>query len=43
MRHRELVSAGAIEKFASCPVRWLVESQLKPDRLEPEADPLTRG
>ena len=43
VRHRELVSAGAIEKFASCPVRWLVESQLQPELLEPEADPLTRG
>lgn len=43
VRHRELVSAGAIEKFASCPVRWLVESQLNPDLLEPEADPLVRG
>jgi ATP-dependent helicase/DNAse subunit B len=43
VRHRELISAGAIEKFASCPVRWLVESQLDPDLLEPEADPLVRG
>ncbi|HEX3618340.1 MAG TPA: PD-(D/E)XK nuclease family protein [Solirubrobacteraceae bacterium] len=43
VRHREVVSAGAIEKFASCPVRWLVESQLNPDLLEPEADPLVRG
>jgi ATP-dependent helicase/DNAse subunit B len=43
VRHRELISAGALEKFASCPVRWLVESQLKPDPLEPEADPLVRG
>jgi len=43
VRHREVVSAGAIEKFASCPVRWLVESQLNPDLLEPKADPLVRG
>jgi ATP-dependent helicase/DNAse subunit B len=43
VRHRELISAGALEKFASCPVRWLVESQLDPDQLEPEADPLVRG
>jgi ATP-dependent helicase/DNAse subunit B len=43
VRHRDAVSAGAIEKFAACPVRWLVESQLDPDELEPEADPLVRG
>jgi ATP-dependent helicase/DNAse subunit B len=43
VRHRDVVSAGAVEKFAACPVRWLVESQLDPDPLEPEADPLVRG
>ena len=43
VRHRDVVSAGAIEKFAACPVRWLVESQLDPERLEPDADALTRG
>ena len=43
VRHREVVSAGALERFASCPVRWLVESQLQPERLEPDADALVRG
>jgi ATP-dependent helicase/DNAse subunit B len=43
VRHREVVSAGALEKFADCPVRWLVESQLDPEALEPDPDPLVRG
>ena len=43
MRHRQIVSAGALEAFAACPVRWLVERQLQPDQLEPDPDPLTRG
>lgn len=43
VRHREVVSPGAIGRFAACPVSWLVESQLGPDRLEPDADALTRG
>jgi hypothetical protein len=43
VRHRQIVSAGALEMFASCPVRWLVERQLEIDRLEPDAEPLTRG
>ena len=43
MRHREIVSAGALEAFAACPVRWLVERQLQPDQLEPDPDALTRG
>jgi ATP-dependent helicase/DNAse subunit B len=43
VRHREVISAGAVEKFASCPVRWLVEGQLQPEPLDPEAEPLVRG
>lgn len=43
VRHRDVVSAGALEKFADCPVAWLVDAQLRPDALQPEADPLTRG
>jgi ATP-dependent helicase/DNAse subunit B len=42
-RHRQIVSAGALETFASCPVRWLVERQLDVKDLEPEAEPLVRG
>src|SRR5581483_4307385 len=31
-------SAGALEAFADCPVRWLVEKQLDPCALEPDPD-----
>lgn len=43
VRHRHLVSAGALETFASCPVKWLVERQLDHRGLEPDPEPLTRG
>ena len=38
VRHRQIVSAGALEAFAACPVRWLVERQLQPEQLEPDPD-----
>ena len=43
VRHREVVSAGALEAFARCPVRWLVERELAPAEFEPDPDALTRG
>jgi ATP-dependent helicase/DNAse subunit B len=43
VRHRQVVSAGALESYASCPVKWLVERELRPDRLEPEPDGIARG
>ena len=43
MRHRDLVSGGALELFAACPVNWLVERQLAPRPLEPDAEPIVRG
>jgi ATP-dependent helicase/DNAse subunit B len=43
VRHREIVSGGALEKYADCPVRWLVERELQPAALEPESDALVRG
>src|SRR5690606_6891216 len=36
LRQREVLSAGALERYARCPVRWLVEGELRPERLEPE-------
>ena len=42
-RHGEILSAGAVESYASCPVRWLVEKQLEPAELAPEAEALRRG
>jgi len=43
VRHRELISAGALERFAACPVAWLVESQLKPGTLDPDPERLRHG
>src|SRR5204862_270679 len=40
---REAVSAGALEHFADCPVKWLVEDLLKPDALEPDPEQMVRG
>lgn len=37
------LSAGAIEAFADCPVKWLVERLIRPDALEPDAEQLVRG
>ncbi len=43
VRHREVVSGGALESFGDCPVKWLVERELSPALLEPDPDPLARG
>ncbi len=43
VRHREVISGGALEMFAACPVRWLVERQLGPGELESESEALVRG
>ena len=39
------VSAGALEMFAACPVKWLIERQLRADArdLNPDPKPLARG
>ncbi len=43
VRHRHLVSAGALETFGACPVKWLVERQLNHRGLEPDPETLVRG
>ncbi|HWE32788.1 MAG TPA: PD-(D/E)XK nuclease family protein [Solirubrobacteraceae bacterium] len=43
VRHSELLSAGALEGYADCPVRWLVQRELQPERFDPESDSLARG
>ena len=43
VRHSEVLSGGALEMFADCPVHWLVERELSPTPFEPDPDPLTRG
>ena len=43
VRHREVVSPGALESYADCPVKWMVEKELQPDRFDPEPEPMARG
>ncbi len=43
LAERGPVSAGALERYADCPVKWLVENVLRPEALEPDAEPLVRG
>jgi superfamily I DNA/RNA helicase len=43
VRHRRVVSAGALEAYAACPLRWLVERQLRLEQLDPEPEALSRG
>lgn len=43
VRHTDLVSAGALETYADCPVKWLVERELQPGRLEPDSEAIVRG
>ena len=43
VRHRDVVSGGALESYADCPVKWLVERQLSPTSLDPDPEPMVRG
>jgi RecB family exonuclease len=43
VRHSEILSAGALESYAECPVKWLVERELQPRKLEPDPEPMVRG
>ncbi len=43
LRHSEILSAGALESYADCPVKWLVERELRPEPLEPESEAIARG
>jgi ATP-dependent helicase/DNAse subunit B len=43
VRHSQILSAGALETYADCPVKWLVERELQPEALEPDPDALARG
>jgi ATP-dependent helicase/DNAse subunit B len=40
---REAVSAGALENFADCPVKWLVRNVLDPSELVPDPEQMVRG
>ena len=37
------MSAAALERFADCPVKWLVESVLDPEKLAPDPEQMVRG
>jgi ATP-dependent helicase/DNAse subunit B len=43
LREERALSAGAIEAFADCPVKWLIDRLLRPQALEPDAEALVRG
>ena len=43
LARRDTVSAGGLEKYAGCPVRWLVEDVLAPARIEPDSETMVRG
>ncbi|HEY1356724.1 MAG TPA: PD-(D/E)XK nuclease family protein [Thermoleophilaceae bacterium] len=40
---RPAVAARALEDYADCPVKWLVDDVLKPQKLEPDPEALVRG
>ena len=40
---KDAVSAGALERFAGCPVSWLVDDVLEPEKLEPDPEAMVRG
>jgi RecB family exonuclease len=43
LRQREVLSANALETYARCPVRWLVDGELQPERFAPDPEALARG
>ncbi|HEX4110583.1 MAG TPA: PD-(D/E)XK nuclease family protein [Solirubrobacteraceae bacterium] len=43
LRARPAWSASALEQYAGCPMRWLVERQLRAGDLDPDPEPLARG
>lgn len=42
-RHLRILSAGALETYADCPVKWLVQRELRPALFEPTPEPMARG
>jgi hypothetical protein len=40
---REAEPARGLEAFAGCGTKWLIEQLLRPDRTEPDPEPLRRG
>jgi ATP-dependent helicase/DNAse subunit B len=42
-REQEAFSASDLETYADCPVKWLVERQIRPLALEPDPEQMVRG
>jgi ATP-dependent helicase/DNAse subunit B len=42
-REQDAFSASDLETYADCPVKWLVERQLRPLALEPDPEQMVRG
>ena len=40
---RDTEAARGLENFAGCGVRWLIESVLRPERTDPDPEPMRRG
>jgi ATP-dependent helicase/DNAse subunit B len=43
LRHTQILSPGALEAYGDCPVRWLIERELRPQPLAPDPEPMVRG
>src|SRR4029450_2874965 len=43
LRERQLFGASTLEGYAVCSYRWFVDHELKPQRLDPDPDPLVHG
>jgi ATP-dependent helicase/DNAse subunit B len=43
LAERDAVAARALENFADCPVKWLVENLLRPEELVPDPEAMVRG
>jgi ATP-dependent helicase/DNAse subunit B len=43
MREIKLFGPSTLEEYATCPYRWFIGHELKPQSVGPEAEPLTTG
>ncbi len=43
MKEIKLFGPSTLEEFATCPYRWFIQHELKPQTVGPEAEPLTTG
>ena len=43
MREIKLFGPSTLEEYATCPYRWFIQHELKPQPIGPEAEPLTSG